>query len=84
MCPPPPRLNRVNCNFRRGGWFGSLEIPRRWVVSKAKIFWKYLWRGGGWGVKPQNYPWGGMDIFWNNIPVMYGHSQKSEKGFTLI
>jgi len=40
--------------------------------------------GVGGGVKPQKHPWGGMDIFWNNIPVMYGHSQKSEKGFTLI
>ena len=40
-------------------------------ISKAKIFkgkfeTKLEFPGGGGGFKPDNLPWGGMDIFWSH------------------
>ena len=49
---------------------GSLEIPRRRGVLRAKILkGKYeskLEFPEGWGVKPKTLCGGSIDIFWNN------------------
>jgi len=50
---------------------GSLEIPRRRGIFKAKIFKgkyepKLEFPGGGVQTNKEKPPWGSMDIFWNN------------------
>ena len=54
----------------------SMEIPRGWGVSKAKILkgsmglkWKFQRGGGGGGLNQKTFCGRGMDILWNNTII---------------